>query len=174
MIEVAKIEAGQTVLISAAAGGVGIFAVQIAKLAGARVIGIASGDGITLARELGADEVVDRHSESVLKLGQTVDVVLDPIGGETQDQYYEVLKKGGYLVSVSTTPSAEKAASYGVRSARVSNETVGARLEQLSGLVGEGKVRVVTDRRYSFKETSTALAHSASGRARGKILIEIA
>ena len=99
LFEIADLQSGQTVLIHAAAGGVGHFAVQLAKWQGARVIGTASADNADFLRELGADEVIDYRSTPFFEKVHDVDVVLDPIGGDTQKQSWQVLKKGGILVA---------------------------------------------------------------------------
>jgi NADPH:quinone reductase-like Zn-dependent oxidoreductase len=112
------LSSGQTVLIHGAAGGVGHVAVQIAKSRGAKVIGTASGD-LDFLRELNVDQAIDystTHFENVV--GQ-VDVVLDTVGGETQERSWKVLKPGGILVSTVQPPSQETATAHGVRQAMV-------------------------------------------------------
>src|SRR5204863_5798694 len=96
-----------------AAGGVGSFAVQFAKWKGARVIGTASGDHLEQVRQLGADEVIDYRKTKFEEMARDVDVVLDTIGGETQERSWRVLKRGGVLVSRVQLPPPEKAASVG-------------------------------------------------------------
>src|SRR3546814_3834842 len=94
---------GQSVLIHAGAGGVGSFAIQFARDAGARVSATASGDGVSIARQLGADKVIDYRSSDFTKSVSDADVVLDTIGGDTQHQSYNVLRVGGQLLDRKST-----------------------------------------------------------------------
>jgi len=100
LFEVAQLSAGQKVLIHAAAGGVGNFAVQLAKARGAYVIGTASSKNHPLLNELGVDQAVDYRKTRFEDVVREVDVVLDTVGGETQERSFKVLKKGGILVSL--------------------------------------------------------------------------
>jgi NADPH:quinone reductase-like Zn-dependent oxidoreductase len=97
LFDIANLTAGQKVLIHGAAGGVGSFAVQFAKWKGARVIGTASGAHVEQVRQLGADEVIDYRKTKFEEVARDVDVVLDTIGGETQERSWQVLKRGGPL-----------------------------------------------------------------------------
>src|SRR5262249_42816988 len=118
-LEQAGLSHGQTVLIHAASGGVGLMAVQIAKAIGARVIGTASARNAEFLRGIGVDEVIDYTTTRFEDAVKNVDVVFDLIGGETQERSFAVLKKGGFLISAVSPPSSEKAAQYGVRVAMV-------------------------------------------------------
>src|SRR5205814_5862158 len=100
LFDTANLTAGQTVLIHGAAGGVGGFAVQFAKWKGARVIGTASGASAKLVHELGADQVIDYRTTKFEDLVRDADMILDTIGGETQERSWKVLKHGGILVSL--------------------------------------------------------------------------
>ena len=115
LFEVAQLSSGQKVLIHAAAGGVGNFAVQFAKAKGAYVIGTASSKNQAFLRELGVDQAVDYQKTRFEDAVRDVDVVLDTIGGETQQRSFKVLKKGGILVSIVQPPSQDLATKYGVR-----------------------------------------------------------
>src|SRR5437899_7700252 len=115
LFDTANLTAGQTVLIHGAAGGVGSFAVQFAKWKGARVLGTASGAHVEQVRQLGADEVIDYRKTKFDEVARDVDVVLDTIGGETQESSWQVLKRGGVLASLVQPPSAEKAAVHAAR-----------------------------------------------------------
>ena len=106
---------GQRVLIHAAAGGVGTFAVQLAKWKGAYVIGTASPRNHELLRRLGADELIDYQATPFEDAVGDVDVVLDTMAGEVQRRSWKVLKRGGILVSILGPPSAEEAAAHGAR-----------------------------------------------------------
>ncbi len=174
LIEVAHLKAGQTLLVHAGAGGVGAFAIQIGKIAGARVVATASGDGLALARAFGADEVVDYRSADFTARPRDVDLVLDTIGGDTQTRSFGVLKPGGLLVSIVNPPDPAQAEAHGVKAVRLGHETLGARLELIAGACDDGRLRVPVDRSFPFADAAAALARSASGRARGKIVLEIA
>ena len=113
--DAADLRAGQKVLIHAAAGGVGSLAVQLARWKGAYIIGTASGTYMDLARQLGADEVIDYRTKHFEDVVREADVVLDTIGGDTQQRSWQVLKKGGVLVSTVQPPSEAVAAAHGVK-----------------------------------------------------------
>jgi NADPH:quinone reductase-like Zn-dependent oxidoreductase len=171
LVEEGRVQGGQTVLIHAAAGGVGSHAVQIAKLLGARVIATASAPNHDLVLELGADEVLDYRKTDISQVVRNVDFVLDTVGGDTQTLSYPTLHRGGVLASITSPPNDATAREYGVSAIRVSHTSDGARLSLLSSLVYAGKLRTIIDRTYALEDAPNALAHSASGHARGKILV---
>src|SRR5207244_6685519 len=117
LFEVGVVKEGQKVLVHGGAGGVGTFAVQLAKLRGAHVLATASGQHVEYVKQLGADEVIDYTTTPFETVAHSVDVILDLIGGETQQRSWGVLKAGGMLVSLLGPPSQEDAAKYGVRAA---------------------------------------------------------
>lgn len=106
-------------LIHGASGGVGTMAVQIAKARGARVIATASARNLDYLRSLGADQVIDYEATRFEDVAKDIDVVLDAVGKDTLDRSWQVLKKGGILVSIVGNPSQEKAKSFGVRAVSV-------------------------------------------------------
>jgi NADPH:quinone reductase-like Zn-dependent oxidoreductase len=171
LFEVAHLDRGQSVLIHASAGGVGSFAVQLAKYAGARVIATASAENAELVRGLCADEVIDYRKKDFMAGLKNIDVVLDTIGGETQSRSYVVLKPNGALVTIATPPDQQVAAKYGVRALRVGHQSDAVRLALVAGVCDAGALRVVVDSTFALAEPKTALARSASGRSRGKILL---
>jgi NADPH:quinone reductase-like Zn-dependent oxidoreductase len=171
-VEEGGVRGDQTVLIHAAAGGVGSHAVQIAKLLGARVIATALAPNHDLVLELGADEVLDYRKTDISQVVRNVDFVLDTVGGDTQTLSYPTLRRGGVLASITAPPSESNAREYGVRAFRVSHTSDGARLSLLSSLADAGKLRTIIDRTYALEDAPNALAHSASGHARGKILVQ--
>lgn len=174
LFDTAKLRAGQKVLIHAAAGGVGIFAVQFAKAKGAYVIGTASGKNQAFLRELGVDEAIDYEKTRFEDVAHDVDVVLDTIGGEVQERSWKVLKKGGSLVSVVGPPNAEQAAKYGVRALfYVLSHNSSADLVEIAGLVDSGRVKTVIDTVLPLAEARRAHELSAQGHARGKIVLEV-
>jgi NADPH:quinone reductase-like Zn-dependent oxidoreductase len=171
LFEGAFLKPGQTILIHAGAGGVGSFAVQLARFIGGRVTATASAAGVEVARNLGADEVSDYRSTDFSHALHDIDVVFDTVGGETQTKSYRVLKPGGTLVTIATPPDEEQAKAHGVTALRIGHESDAARLGLIVGLCDAGAVRVLIDRSFPLEDARVALAHSASGRARGKILI---
>jgi NADPH:quinone reductase-like Zn-dependent oxidoreductase len=174
LFDTANLRAGQTVLIHAAAGGVGVFAVQFAKARGARVIGTASGKNQAFLRELGVDKAVDYEKTRFEDVVRDVDVVLDTIGGEVQERSWKVLKKGGLLVSLVGPPSAEQAAKYGVRAAMFQMHPGSADLVEIAKLVDLGRVKTVVDTVLPLAEARRAQELSAHGHARGKIVLKVA
>ena len=167
------LEAGQKALIHAAAGGVGSFAVQLARWKGAHVIGTASARNADFLRELGVDEVIDYHTTRFEDAVTDADVVLDAVGGETQERSWKVLKKGGILVSIVSAPSEEAAAAHGVRSAVFMATASGAQLAQIAGLIDSGHVKVDVETVLPLSEASRAHELSESGHARGKIVLRV-
>jgi NADPH:quinone reductase-like Zn-dependent oxidoreductase len=173
LFEVANLTAGQTVLIHGAAGGVGSFAVQFAKWKGARVIGTASGAHVEQVRQLGADEVIDYRKTKFEEVARDVDVVLDTIGGETQERSWAVLKRGGVLVSLVQPPSAEKAAARGARGFFVRQKANGDQLAAIAGLVVKGTVKVNVETVLPLPEARQAQELSKTGHSGGKIVLEV-
>jgi NADPH:quinone reductase-like Zn-dependent oxidoreductase len=169
----ADLAPGQTVLIHAAAGGVGHFAVQFAKWRGARVIGTASGSNTAFLAQLGVDESIDYTTTRFEEAAHGVDVVLDNIGGETLQRSWKVLKPGGMLVSLVEPPSAEKAAEYGVRASMASAEADAGILTQIAGLVDAGQVKPAVSAVFPLHQMREAHALSESYHARGKIAIQV-
>lgn len=173
LLDAAGLSAGQTVLIHAAAGGVGSFAVQLAKWKGAHVIGTASKRNQALVRELGADETIDYQTTRFEDLVDEVDVVFDTIGGDTQKRSWKVLKKGGILVSILNPPSAEEAVAHGVRQASVFVQPSAAQLTELATLVDSGKLKPIVETVLPLSEARRAHELSQTGHTRGKIVLKI-
>jgi len=174
LFEVAQLTAGQKVLIHAAAGGVGNFAVQLAKAKGAYVIGTASGKNQAFLRELGVDKAVDYQTTRFEDVAHDVDVVLDTIGGDTQERSFKVLKKGGILVSLVQPPSQESAAKYGVRALFYGAHASSSDLAEIAKLIDNGKVKPVVETVLPLAEARRAHELSESGHGRGKIVLKVA
>ncbi len=168
-----KLQAGETVLIHAAAGGVGMFAVQFAKQAGARVLATASGHGVELVRSLGADDVVDYRQQDFAKAFAEVDLVLDLVGDETQMRSYEVLKAGGRLISVKTPPDEAVADAHGVTAAIFYAKPFSSRLGEVVAAVAGDGVRTVVDTSVPLDRFEEAIERQTSGHARGKIIVSL-
>jgi NADPH:quinone reductase-like Zn-dependent oxidoreductase len=174
LFEVAQLRAGQKVLIHAAAGGVGNFAVQFAKAKGAYVIGTASSRNQSLLRELGVDQAVDYSQTRFEDVVSDVDVVLDTIGGDTQERSFKVLKSGGILVSLVQPPSPELAVKHGVRALFFGAHASSSDLTEIAGLIDKGKVKTVVETVLPLTEARRAHELSQSGHARGKIVLLVA
>src|SRR6185437_14093383 len=174
LFDEAKLRRGQKVLIHAAAGGVGSFAVQFAKWKGAYVIGTASDPNGKLVESLGAHEFIDYHNTRFEDVVEDADVILDTIGGETQERSWKALRQGGVLVSLVQPPSKEAASARGARGifmredARRSDE-----LSQIAKLVASGQIKVIVETILSLKEARKAQELSQSGHAHGKIVLAI-
>ena len=166
-----NLSAGQTVLIHGAAGGVGMFAVQLAKSQGARVIGTASTNSVKTVRELGADEVIDYKTTAFERIVTGVDVVLDTLGEDTRQRSWQVLNPGGILVS--TVPPPPQAPE-GLRGDMLMMQTNGNQLMEISKLLEAGKLKTIVEQVFPLSETAQALELNKTGHTHGKILVQVA
>jgi NADPH:quinone reductase-like Zn-dependent oxidoreductase len=173
LFDAGGLAAGQRVLIHAAAGGVGTFALQLAKWKGAFVIGTASARNHEFLRGLGVDEVVDYQQKRFEDVVHDVDMVFDTMAGETQQRSWQVLKKGGILVSILGEPPEEEAAKHGVRRAFVFVQPNAAQLTEIAALVDTGKLRPVVETVLPLSEARQAQDQSQSGHTRGKIVLKV-
>jgi NADPH:quinone reductase-like Zn-dependent oxidoreductase len=171
LLEFADLKRGQTVLVHAGAGGVGSFAIQFARSIGARVIATASGSGIEIARRLGADQVIDYRSGNFADKVSDVDVVLDTIGGETQQRSFNVLRSGGMLLATSAPPDEAFAKAHNIVATFVFHSSDGGRLGKIVEAIDAGALKVVVDQKVSLLDLAGAFQHQESGRARGKIIV---
>jgi NADPH:quinone reductase-like Zn-dependent oxidoreductase len=190
------VKPGQKVFISGGAGGVGTFAIQIAKWLGAQVTTTASKRGEALVRSLGCDEVIDYTSQDISKTAARFDAGFDLIGGKTLEQMFEIMKPGTKIVSLAGVPEPQTAIkdlggsralaavfwmiSTGIRSrarrAGISYRYLfmhpsGSDLAQLAELIEQGKLKVIVDKTYLFANISEALAYVENGRAKGKVVV---
>ncbi len=173
LFELGSLSNGQTVLIHGAAGGVGHIAVQLAKWRGARVIGTAS-KNIEFLRELHVDQIIDYSKTPFEDVISPVDVVLDTIGGETQQRSWKVLKPGGILVSVIQAPSQETADSFDVRQAMVfSTPPIGKTLTEVAGLVDAGKLKPTVSTILPLSEIAKVHAMIEEKHVRGKLVLQV-
>lgn len=173
LFDVAKLAKGQTVLVHAGAGGVGHFAVQLAKWKGAKVIATTSAANIEFVKSLGADEVVDYKSVRFEEVVKDVDVVLDTVGDDTTNRSAAVLKKGGILVSIAGDPDPAKFTERGVRVAMHLVEPSGEQLARIGRLIESGTVNPHVSQELPLKEAAKAHLQSESGRTRGKIVLVV-
>ncbi len=169
----AGLSAGQKILIHGAAGSVGSFAAQLAKWKGAYVIGTASGRNQSFLQELGVDKAIDYEKTRFEEVVRDVDVVFDTIGGDTQERSWQVLKKGGILVSIAAPPSAEKAAAHGVRQAFVFMQPNASQLAEIATLVDSGKLKPVVGTVLPLSEARRAHELSETGHTHGKIVLRV-
>jgi NADPH:quinone reductase-like Zn-dependent oxidoreductase len=161
------------VLIHAGSGGVGHFAVQLAKWKGAYVFATASTKNQDLLRELGVDTPIDYTQQRFEDVARNIDIVLDTIGGETQERSWSVLKRGGVLVSLVQPPSEEKAKELGVRAAIIGAQPSGEQLAEIAKIIDSGKLAPVIDRILPLSEARRAHELSQSGHTHGKIALRV-
>src|SRR6266571_6706778 len=169
----ASLVAGQTVLIHGGAGGVGVFAVQLARWAGAQVIATASARNRDFLRELGANQIIDYSTTPFEEVVHDVDIVLDTIGGDTLERSYQVVKPGGVLVSVASPPSAEQAKVYGVRPVWFVVEPSREQLIQIGDLIDAGRIRPIVETVLPLSQARQAYEQGAKGHTRGKIVLRV-
>lgn len=165
---------GQTVLIQGGSGGVGSFAVQLARWKGARVLATASEENLDYVRALGADEAIDYHQIDYAAIGRDVDLVLDLVGGETQERSFGVLKPGGRLVSALGPPPAELASEHKVEAMGFRMTPSTANLEALAQLLVAGTIKAFVSGTYPLCEAGKAWQAQMAGHVRGKLVLEIA
>jgi NADPH:quinone reductase-like Zn-dependent oxidoreductase len=172
-----EIQPGQKVLINGASGGVGHFAVQIAKSSGAEVTSVTSTRNIDLVRSLGADHVVDYMTTDFVPSGRRYDFILDTVGNRSVPDLRRALSEGG-KAAVSGFTSVAKLMGVSLRGgkdiARVEAHVTTKDLELLSQLIEAGSVRPQIDRRYPFAEIPAAIAYLEQGHARGKVVVGMA
>jgi len=170
LVEESGVKAGQRVLVQGAAGGVGLFAVQFAKLKGAHVIGSASSSNVDFVKKIGADESLD-YSKGPLKV-DNLDVVIDTVGGAVLDSSYALLKKGGVVVTPAGQPSAEKAKAHGVTAKNVNRGPISS-LSAIAELVATKKVVSEIQKVFPLEEAAKSQDLSQGGHGRGRILIKL-
>jgi NADPH:quinone reductase-like Zn-dependent oxidoreductase len=172
LFDAAQLQAWQRILVHGAAGGVGHFAVQLAKWKGAHVIGTASAKNHELLYELGADELIDYTRQRFEAVVRNIDIVLDTIGGDTQERSWQVLNKSGILVSLVQPPSAEKAQARGLRAVMAGARPNGEELAEIAQTVDSGELSPVIDRILPLSEARRA--HELSQTLTGKLSCESA
>ena len=172
VFEKGNLQKGQRILIHGASGGVGIFALQFAKLANAHVIATTSAKNAELVRSLGADEVIDYNGEDFSKKVSEIDLVFDTIGGDTQSRSWQVIRKGGKLVStVGTDENAAK--QFGVHTESFALVSNGSRLQEIGALVDAGLVRVIIAKEFPLSEAKAAQDLIETGHVVGKIILRV-
>lgn len=197
LIERAKLQQGQKVLIHAGSGGVGTFAIQLAKHLGATVATTTSTANVDLVRSLGADVAIDYRKEDFAQVLNGYDVVVNNQGKDTLEKSLKVLKPGGKLFSISGPPDMafaresglnwflrqvmrllsfgirRKAARRGISYSFVLMRANGVQLGKITSLIESGVIRPVVDRVFPFEATNDAMDYLATGRAKGKVVIRL-
>ncbi|MCY0854893.1 NADP-dependent oxidoreductase [Cupriavidus sp. D39] len=197
LIEKANLKKGQKVFIQAGSGGVGTFAIQLAKYVGATVATTTSSANTDLVRGLGADVVIDYKKDDFEKVLQGYDVVLHSQDATALEKSLRVLKPGGTLISISGPPDpafasgigapwfvrlAVRLLSYGVRKRAIRRDlkysflfmkASGRQLSEITSLIDAGAIRPVMDRVFSFDSTNEAMAYVEKGRAKGKVVVQV-
>jgi NADPH:quinone reductase-like Zn-dependent oxidoreductase len=197
LIERANLKAGQKVLVHAGSGGVGTFAIQLAKHVGALVATTTSTANLDWVKRLGADIVIDYRKDDFETLLHDDDVVLDTLGGETIEKSLRVLKPGGKLISLSGPPDPDFAKdigstwilrlvmrllSYRIRQKAKRHQVSysflfmrasGDQLREIASLIDSGIIRPVVDRVFPFASTKEALVYVETGRAKGKVVVKV-
>lgn len=174
LVDAAKLSAGQTVLIHGGSGGVGHFAIQIAKARGARVIATASTANQEFLKTLGVDQAIDYTATKFEEVVKDVDVVLDAVGGETLRRSYGVVKKGGIIVTIADEPDPTALEARGIRGVAISAAPKSATFAELTRLIDAGKVKPVVTQVFPLAEVAKAQEQIATRHTRGKIVLRVA
>jgi NADPH2:quinone reductase len=179
LFDVLKLTKGESILVHAGAGGVGGFAIQFAKWAGAQVFTTASGRNHGYVREFGADTIIDHTKgdfvEEVRKgRPNGVDAVYDTVGPEVYARSFECLKKGGRINTIASAPKPELDEQYGVTSSYVFVRPSGEQLGEIAALVESGEIRSPAIQEFPLSEAKKAHAEIETGRTRGKIVLKVA
>lgn len=197
LFDIAGMKAGQRVFIQAGAGGIGTFAIQLAKQVGAHVVTTTSTKNIEFVKSLGADEVIDYKTQKFEEVLNDVDIVFDTLGGESLYKSFRIVKPGGWVVSIAGDPDHLLVEDMGLnffkklvlrmvgrkahrlaKAAKANYRFIfmksnGAELAQIANLIEGGKIKPVVDRVYSFREAQAAIEYLESGHARGKVVVQI-
>jgi NADPH:quinone reductase-like Zn-dependent oxidoreductase len=197
LIDIAKLSAGENILIHAGSGGIGTIAIQLAKHLGAKVTTTTSTKNVGLVKDLGADKVIDYTKHSYLDEGAKFDVVFDTLGGKHTLDSFKVLKDGGRVVSISGDLDSVTTKQLGLNKVvrfllalKVKKVTKaaskmgaiyrfllmspnGAQLKELAKLYESGSIKPVIDKTYNFDDSIKALDYLAKGRARGKVVVKV-
>ncbi|MBF7147564.1 NADP-dependent oxidoreductase [Bacillus toyonensis] len=195
--DIMQLQKGQKILIHAGSGGVGTFAIQLAKIMGATVTTTASEDGVNLVTSLGADEIINYKTEKFEDILKNYDAVFDTIGGATLEKSFNIIKSGGNIVSVSGMPNARFGKEFGsgffktllfsLASKKLTAlekkhnaqysflfmKPSGDQLRTIANYIKAGQIKPVIDRVFPFEDAQKAMEYSESGRAKGKIIVKM-
>jgi len=174
LVDTAQMQPGPTILIHGGSGGVGSFAVQIAKARGARVMATASTANQDLLKQLGADVAIDYIKTRFEEITKDVDAVLDPVGKETLARSYGVVKKGGIIMSLVARPDPAEIAKRGIRGAAIFAHPDAGDLTEIAHLIDAGKIKPIVTQVLPLSEAVAAQRQAATHHTRGKLVIRIA
>jgi NADPH:quinone reductase-like Zn-dependent oxidoreductase len=174
LVETGDLKAGQTVLIHGGSGGVGHFAIQIAKALGAKVIATASSANQDFLKQMGADVAVDYTKQKFEDVAKDVDLVLDSVGQDTLRRSYGVVKKGGMVVSIVDDIDANELAAHGIRGTTIRTEPNAKRLDELARLIDAKKITPIVSQVLPLSEVAKAHQQIATRHTRGKIVLQVA
>jgi len=174
LVDTAQLHPGQTILVHGGSGGVGSFAVQIAKARGARVIATASTANQDLLKQLGADVAIDYMKTRFEDVAKDVDAVLDPVGKETLARSYGVVKKGGIVMSLVARPDPVELEKRGIRGAAISVHPDAEDLAEIARLIDAGKIKPVVTEVLPLSEAIAAQRQAETHHTRGKLVLRIA
>jgi len=167
------LQSGQKILIQGGAGGIGSFAIQIAKHIGAEVAATAATEDVDFVKGLGADTVIDYKTQDFTDLLKDYDAVFDTVGGDSYIKSYSVLKDGGIIVSMSEQPNEERAKAHTLTAIAQQTQVNPERLAKITELVEGGVLKVNIDKVFSLDEAAEALAYIQEGKHQGKVVIQV-
>jgi NADPH:quinone reductase-like Zn-dependent oxidoreductase len=173
LLDFGGIQYGQRVLIHAGGGGVGTFAIQLAKWSGCYVYSTVSSDQIDTARELGADRPIDYRREEFESVAHDVDIVFDLLGGEIGERSLACLKPGGVLISTVHDAPTEEAARQGKRAINMTMKPSSYQLDELRALIERGDLNPVIESIVPFDEAIEAQMHVEEGHTHGKVVVDV-
>jgi NADPH:quinone reductase-like Zn-dependent oxidoreductase len=174
LVDQAHIGPGQTVLVHGGSGGVGGFAIQIAKALGARVIATASTKNQDLLKQFGADVAIDYTKTKFEDAADHVDCVIDPVGRDTLSRSYAVVKKGGIIVSLVARPDPNELKKRGIRGASLSSHPDPRELDEITRLIEQGKMKPFVSEVLPLADAAKADAQAETHHTRGKIVLRVA
>ncbi|NTU98865.1 NADP-dependent oxidoreductase [Candidatus Falkowbacteria bacterium] len=163
----------QSILIHGGAGGIGSYAVQIAKNIGAKVYATAKTADLEYVKSLGADEAIDYRTQKFEEVIKDLDAVFDTVGGNSYAKSFQVIKRGGVINSMVEQPNEDLAKQYGVRALNQFTQVNTGRLDTLAKLVDQGVVKVHIEKTFGLEQGSEALAYLEEKHPNGKIVIKI-
>lgn len=172
----ARLEAGQTVVIHGAAGNVGAYAVQLARRAGLRIVATAGAKDIAYVQSLGADTILDYHTQRFEDAAKDVDAVIDLVGGETQTRSFDVLRRGGKLISAVSEPDQQRAKQHGVTASFFLVEVTAGRLRTIAELIDRGELKTCIGAVLPLAKARDAhlMLDGGAPSPRGKIVLDVA
>jgi len=173
LVNEGHVQTGQKVFVQGASGAVGAALIQLAKALGAYVIGTASGEGIAFIKNLGADEAIDYKTQDFTELVQDADLVIDCAGGPSQNSLFEVIKRGGALLSITMPPSQELAEQSGVKAQFISSDNSAKNLVYGLQLLDEGKLKPSVAKILPMAAAAEAQNLVSSGGVNGKVVLTV-